>query len=71
MISALVAANEILPEKKYLKLAEELFSKIEKKYIKNKIYHSYSKEIVFLRFIEYFKLDTDNLPQPSKFSILA
>ena len=48
MISALVAANEILPEKKYLKLAEELFSKIEKKYIKNKIYHSYSKNIVFI-----------------------
>ena len=48
MISALVAANEILPEKKYLKLAEELFSKIEKKYIKNKIYHSYSENIVFI-----------------------
>ena len=48
MVSALVAANEILPEKKYLKLAEELFSKIEKKYIKNKIYHSYSKNIVFI-----------------------
>ena len=48
MISALVAANEILPEKKYLKSAEELFSKIEKKYIKNKIYHSFSENIVFI-----------------------
>jgi len=48
MISALVAANKILTKKKYLKLAEELFSKIEKKYIKNKIYHSYSKNIVFI-----------------------
>ena len=48
MISALVAANEILPEKNYLKLAEEFFIKIEKKYIKNNIYHSYSKEIVFI-----------------------
>ena len=48
MISALVAANEILPKKKYLKLAEDLFSKIEKKYIKKKIYHSYSKNIVFI-----------------------
>ena len=48
MISALVAANEILPKKEYLKLAEELFSKIEKKYIENKIYHSYSKNIVFI-----------------------
>ncbi len=48
MVSALVAANEILPKKKYLKLAEDLFSKIEKKYIKNKIYHSYSENTVFI-----------------------
>ena len=48
MISALVAANEILPEKNYLKIAEEFFIKIEKKYIKDVIYHSYSKEIVFI-----------------------
>ena len=48
MISALIAANEILPKKEYLKFAEELFLKIEKKYIKNKIHHSYSKDIVFI-----------------------
>ena len=48
MISALITANEILPNKNYLKLAEEFFVKIEKKYIKNKIYHSYSKDIVFI-----------------------
>ncbi len=48
MISALVSANEIFPEKNYLKLAEEFFLKIEKKYIGNKIYHSYSKDIVFI-----------------------
>ena len=48
MISALIAANDILPNKKYLKFAEELFLKIEKKYIKNTIYHSYSKDIVFI-----------------------
>ncbi len=48
MISALVIANEILPNKGYLKLAEEFFLKIEKKYIKNMIYHSYSKDIVFI-----------------------
>ena len=47
-ISSLVAANEVLPDKGYLKLAEEFFSRIEKKYIKNKIYHSYSEEIVFI-----------------------
>ena len=48
MISALIAANEILPKKNYLKLAEEFFFKIEKKYIENKIHHSYSKDIVFI-----------------------
>ena len=48
MISALIAANEILPNKGYLKLAEEFFLKIEKKYIENGIHHSYSKDIVFI-----------------------
>ncbi len=47
-ISALIAANEILPHKGYLTLAELFFSLIEKKYINNKIYHSYSENIVFI-----------------------
>ena len=47
-VSSLIAANEVLPEKGYLKLAEEFFLKIEEKYIKQKIYHSYSKDIVFI-----------------------
>ena len=32
----------------YLKLAESFFIKIEEKYLKKNIQHSYSKEIVFL-----------------------
>ena len=48
MISALISANDILPNKGYLKLAEEFFLKIEKKYIEGKIHHSYSKDIVFI-----------------------
>ena len=48
MISALIAANEIIPKNGYLKKAEELFLKIEKKYIENKIYHSYSTNVVFI-----------------------
>ena len=47
-ISSLVSVNEIFPEKGYLKLAEEFFNKIETKYIKDKIYHSFSKDIVFV-----------------------
>ncbi len=48
MISALIASNKILPNSGYLKLAEDFFLKIEKKYIESKIYHSYSKDIVFI-----------------------
>ena len=47
-LSALLEANQVLPKKGYLEYAEVFFSKIEKKYIKNKIYHSYSTEIVFI-----------------------
>ena len=47
-VSSLVTASEILQDNGYLKLAEEFFSKIEKKYINNKIHHSYSKNIVFI-----------------------
>ena len=43
MISALVAANEVLPKKNYLKLAEEFFAKIEKNMFKIKFI------IVFLK----------------------
>ena len=48
MISALIAANQILPSRGYLKLAEEFFLKIEEKYIKKKIHHSYSNDVVFI-----------------------
>ncbi len=47
-ISSLIAASEILPNKGYLKLAELFFSMIQKKYISNKIYHSYKENIVFI-----------------------
>ena len=48
MISALISANEILENNGYFELAEEVFFKIENKYIKNKIHHSYSTNIAFI-----------------------
>ena len=39
-------ADEILPEKGYLKI-EKNFQKL-KKYINDKIYHSYSRDVVFI-----------------------
>ena len=47
-ISSLIAASEILPERKFLNLSEDFFSKIEKKYIKKNIYHSYTKGVAFI-----------------------
>ena len=47
-LSGLISANEVLPNKGYLKLAETFFTKIEDKYLKKNIQHSYNKEIVFL-----------------------
>ena len=47
-ISSLVAANEILPENKYLEQAERYFLKIEKLFLNQGIHHSYSKNIAFL-----------------------
>ena len=47
-LSGLISAHEILPNKGYLKLAETFFTKIEDKYLKKNIQHSYNKEIVFL-----------------------
>ena len=47
-ISGLISAQDILPEKGYLKIAESFFINIEEKYLKKNIQHSYSKEVVFL-----------------------
>ena len=47
-ISSLILASDILPEKGYLNLAEEFFSKIEIRYLNTNIYHSYSKKNVFI-----------------------
>ena len=47
-ISALISAHDILPKNNYLKLAEDFYSRVEKKYININIQHSYTKEAVFL-----------------------
>ncbi len=73
-VSALICADEILPKKGYLKLAEEFFVKIEKKYLKNTIYHSYSKKIVFIEdyaFLINALIDLSNKTMNFKYKNLA
>jgi uncharacterized protein YyaL (SSP411 family) len=74
MISALIAANEVLPNKGYLELAEEFFLKIEEKYVKNIIHHSYSKDIVFIEdyaFLIYAINDLSDTTMNFKYKDLA
>ena len=73
-ISSLVAADEILPKKGYLKLAESFFTLIEKKYINRKIFHSYSEDIVFLEdyaFLIYALNDLSDKTMNFKYKELA
>ncbi len=47
-ISALINAHQILPEKDYLKKAENFYEKIKEKFTFSSPYHSNDKKIVFL-----------------------
>ena len=52
-ISSLIYAHKILPKEGYLDIAEKFYSNIEKKFMINKIFHSNSKNIVFLEDYAY------------------
>ena len=52
-ISSLISADEVLPGKGYLKLAEEFFIKIENKYLKDKFITAIQKITYFLRITHF------------------
>ncbi len=52
-ISSLIHANLAFPKNGYLKLAEVFFLNLEKKFLSKKIFHSYSKNLVFLEDYAY------------------
>ena len=73
-ISSLVSANYILPEKNYLKQAEEYFLKVEKLFLSQVPFHSYSKNIVFLEDYAYLinaLLDLSDATMNFKYKNLA
>ena len=47
-VSSLISANSIFSDQQYLQQAEAYFLKIEKLFLDKSIYHSYSKNIVFI-----------------------
>ena len=52
-VNALISAHKVMPEGEYLMEAEKFFKKIEKKFSISNLFHSNSKEIVFLEDYAY------------------
>ena len=52
-VSALVFAHKVLPDNGYLNQAESFFDKLEKFFLKDEIFHSNSKKMVFIEDYAY------------------
>ncbi len=73
-ISALISLNSVSPGKNYLKIAEEFFSNIEKKFCSKNIFHSYSESISFIEDYAYLVqclLDLNEATMNPRYKILA
>ncbi len=73
-ISALNSLHSIMPNENFLRTAENFFEKIEKKFLSNEIFHSYSKDISFIEDYAYLiqcLLDLSDSSLNPKYRILA
>ncbi len=73
-ISSLISLNSLMPDGEYLKKAENFFEKVEKKFLKKNIYHSYSEDISFIEdyaFLIQSLLDLSDATMNSKYRLLA
>ncbi len=73
-VTTLINLSNVIPNEKYLNLAEKFFQKIEKKYLIENIFHSYSKDISFIEDYAYLiqcLLDLFDATMNSKYRILA
>ncbi len=53
-VSSLVFAHSVMPNEGYLEKAEKYLSSIDNKFCKTSLFHSYSKEIVFIEDYAYY-----------------
>ncbi len=53
-VSSLVFAHSVMPNEGYLEKAEKYLNSIENKFCKTSLFHSYSKEIVFIEDYAYY-----------------
>ena len=73
-LSSLISAHSVLPNEGYLSDAENLYSKIEQKFMKGNIFHSFSKNIVFLEdyaFLIQALLDLNDTTMNIKYKLKA
>ncbi len=73
-VSTLTYLHSSFPKGNYLQIAESFFEKIEKRYLNDNIYHSYSKDICFIEDYAYLiqcLLDLSDSSLNPKYRILA
>ncbi len=73
-VSSLITLNSIIPDARYLKIAENFYEKIEKKFCTNNIFHSYSEDISFIEdyaFLIQASLDLSEATMNPKYKLLA
>ena len=73
-ISSLITLHSVFPQENYLTVAENFFEIIEKKYLKNKVFHSYSQDLAFVddyAFLIQCLLDLSDSTMNPKYRILA
>ena len=73
-VTTLINLNSIISDCNYFDLAEKFFQKIEKKYLTENIFHSYSKNISFIEdyaFLVQCLLDLSDSTMNPKYRLLA
>ena len=73
-VSSLITLNTIIPSENYLKIAENFYEEIEKKFCVKNIFHSYSKNISFIDDYAYLiqcLLDLSDSTMNPKYRLLA
>ena len=73
-VSSLVCAHSVMPNEGYLEIAENYLRSIEKKFCKSSLFHSYSKEIVFIEDYAYYiqaLIDLADVTMELKYKIKA
>ena len=73
-VSSLISLSALFPDKNYLKIAENFYERIEKKFCAKNVFHSYSENISFIDDYAYLiqcLLDLSDVTMNPKYRLLA